>query len=144
MNLLAVDPGGSTGWARFEENRVHSFGTIVTTKEDKKPFFNWVSYVSPDILIVENYIIRPEKSGGFDHSFSTGWTLRAIGALMYRAHELNIPIVLQNANIKQAASPMAFGVAYKKRANIHHWDAVLHGTYYMMKELKKTREDLGL
>ena len=143
MRILAIDPGGTVGYAMFWDGKLIEYGHYDTFPTYYDFLVN--TEFIPDVVVCEDYIIDIGTSG-FNHRFDKGDTLRKIGAIDFWAYSMHIPLVLQQRSIKVPASAMAFGVPYKKgqKKNQHHYDAVLHGVYYMMTKLKMKREDFKL
>ena len=142
MKIYGFDPGLSTGWAEFNGSRLSDFGTILTTKKDMKPLYDWLSnHIPTEIVVIERYMIRPKGSGGFDHSWNSGDTLQVIGALKSWARD--VQVVEQNSDIKVPAHGMIFGTPYKKKKGQHHLDAILHVGYYLIKSKTYKPTEIG-
>lgn len=129
MKILSFDPGERTGWARLDTEAtpaITEFGTLIG-KAKLYDFLQGGGLDRIDQIVVENYIVRQTKKvNGFDHSWSKVETLRYIGAIDLRAHQLGIPIFYYNASNKPAAYGM-LGLKYiKGKSNMHHIDAIVH------------------
>ena len=130
--ILAIDPGGSTGWALFEGTKPTKFGTVYQDK-----FHDWLAAVvetfQPDDIVVEDYLIRPEQLVGQKaHLWSSVQTVRFIGAIQFYGHQQKIPVTLQQPSIKTAAAGLT-GLPYTpKKKGMHHIDAMLHGAYFLI------------
>lgn len=127
--ILAIDPGKATGWARFIDGIMKEFGTL----HDEAEIYTWLIAQHPNLFIVEDYKIRDENHGGFNHQWQSVFPAQVIGAVRFYALIRGIPVVMQQATIKRAAAPMVYGKPYEKKANRHHLDAFLHGAYYIKK-----------
>lgn len=127
--ILAIDPGTHCGWARFVDGIMKEFGTCHREEE----IWPWIAHQRPNLWVVEDYKIRDEKHGGFDHQFASVFPAQVIGAVKFFAYNTNTPVILQQPSIKNAACPMITGKPYKKQSNKHHWDSFLHGAYYIKK-----------
>lgn len=143
--VLAMDPGGTTGWALFEDNKVVRFGN---TPQDN--FYEWLNSVqanlAPDYIVVEDYLIRPEKLTGssYTHVWSSGQTIRFIGAVVFYGVQTKIPVTLQQPAIKPVAAKLT-GIPFKRgKKGVHHLDAMLHGGYFLITELKVNPRDVRL
>lgn len=133
-DLIAVDPGGTTGWARFntESQRPVEIGEV-----KKENFKGWLVTFQEEglIWVVEDYIIRPPKrsQGGHDHFWNKGDTLRLIGAIEYHAFVYKQLFYLQQASLK----PLAYkqmGATYEKgKRGMHIQDAIAHGVHFIGK-----------
>lgn len=130
IETISIDPGPHLGWARYRDEILTEFDTLATKGE----FFYWLTFQNPQVFVVEDYIIRPVKSGGFDHQWNKGETLRMIGAIEFQAHRVGAKFVLQQSSIKPAAYGQMGGKYKKGKANMHHMDAVAHGHYYLVKQ----------
>jgi hypothetical protein len=128
-HILAIDPGKHTGYALFVDGIMKEFGTL----HDEAEIYPWLVSQKPDLFVVEDYKIRDERHGGFDHQFQSVFPAQVIGAVRFYALIRTIPVVMQQPMIKNAACPMLTGKPYKKQSNKHHWDAFLHGGYYIKK-----------
>ena len=127
MIVLGIDPGLNTGYCFLDNGVAVDFG-VVKGREDIYKFIGTLPKV--DIIVCEDYIVRPVKAGGFDHTWNKGFTLRIIGAFDLYSFAKGIPFVLQQPSIKGAANRMVFGTPYKKQSNRHWHDAHLHCAYW--------------
>ena len=131
MKVLAMDPGGTTGWALIDDNILTHAGEVKDTE-----FYEWLRELSPvgiDALVIEDYKIRPEQLvGKYQHTWSSGQTLRFIGALVYWGVQHGVVTALQLPAIKPVASGLT-GLPYVKgKRNQHSIDAALHGFFYLI------------
>lgn len=131
---LAIDPGGTCGWAIFSSitGRPTSMGEC----SRGAPFFKLLESSDVDFYVVENYRIRPDydrgkKLAGFSHKWNEALTARDIGAVELWAHIMGRPIILQEPSIKPLAAKR-FGLPNNPS---HQMNAVLHGAFYAWKEL---------
>lgn len=132
-SLIAVDPGATTGWARFD-TPVQKPTMVGEVRKEK--LSGWLEEHKEKgiIWVVENYIIRPPgKAGGFDHTWNTGDTLKLIGAIQHHAYIFRQLFYTQQPNIK----PLAYkqmGAEYKKgKPGMHIQDAIAHGVHFIGK-----------
>lgn len=135
MRIFAVDPGESNGWCILEAvNRkacVISFGV-----EKRLDFYSRLEALFSDVdrVICEGWLTRPKdaKIGAFD--WDSMPAAQVIGALECYSLMRGIPFVIQQPSMK----PVGYGFlgkTYKKGAkNVHHWDALAHGMYYLVKQ----------
>lgn len=130
--ILAIDPGTHCGFARFTDGIMTEVGTLHGEEE----IYPWLIKQAPNLFVVEDYKIRDEGHGGFDHQWQSVFPAQVIGAVRFYACIRKIPIVMQQPNIKNAASPMITGKPYKKQSNRHYFDAFLHGSYWVKKNTK--------
>src|SRR5262252_5713469 len=107
MIFWAIDPGESTGWAYFENGVPKEFQEFQI--ED---FYRWLwRQPPPEYIVMEDYIIRPPGSGGFNHSWGRVPTIQVIGAVKCYATVHDLPktakgehVVLQQSDILVPAS----------------------------------------
>lgn len=126
---LSIDPGKTTGWARFDEQgEPIAFGKI--TGPDK--FLDWLEDQSDvSVYIIEEYRNRP---GTKVNVWSTGPTQQHIGAIKRIAHKRNITIHMQEAS--QLSIGLRFIGMHRQYKGKHVPDdvsALAHGTYFLRK-----------
>ena len=126
MNLLAFDPGDTTGWAFFADGML--------TKWDQakglKSLLNAIKELpTPDVIVVEDYRIRP----GVNHSYSRVNTIQIIGALKAKALETNAKFILQEPSIKPIGYKWMGMDVPKDHSVSHETDAMAHGYYYLVR-----------
>jgi hypothetical protein len=110
MELVAIDPGETTGWARLMNGSPVEMGEL-----SKYEFFDWLDLQHPDQFLYENYLIRPAPvAKGFQHNFNKGEALRQIGAVQFHCRRLAIPIDHQEPGILEPACHL-FGLPYPKQ-----------------------------
>lgn len=135
---LALDPGETTGWAQFNMQGIpEKMGTVKYGPE----LFSFLYNVKARFFIVEEFQLidaesaRRLKINHYTKKFDKVYTARAIGAIEYRALELQIPVRFQYSSILTVAS-QAFGLSLTKFKKMQHpVDAILHGAYFAWKEL---------
>lgn len=131
--ILAIDPGKSCGFARFIDGVQSEVGTLY----DEAEIYPWLILQKPSLFVVEDYKIRDEKHGGFDHIFQSVFPAQVIGAIRFYALVRQIPVIMQQPQIKYAICPRITGKPYVKSNNKHHIDAFLHGMHYITYNGKK-------
>lgn len=149
MNYLAIDPGNTTGWAKFDENGdTVGLGKIKGHDE----FLDWleievISGVKK--IVLENYKVGRSGGSQFTNSFSDVPTLQLIGAIKRVAKKANIEIIEQSPN------EMYIGLRYlglweryrggKKRVHVpDEQSALAHGVYWLVKhKIRKHSLDEG-
>lgn len=130
IELIAVDPGLNTGWAKFCSGVPKKFGTLRGLEE----IFDWIHDQRPNIWVVEDYIIRAGKAaGGYAHQWNRGEALQVIGAIKMQAQAYGADLVLQQPSIKPAAYGWLDMKYVKGKKDMHHMDAIAHGHYYIHK-----------
>ena len=62
MRLLGIDPGDSTGWALFEDEKRIDGGVIINGRDG---FIEWAKAEMPqhDVLVVEDFVVQPSFVG---------------------------------------------------------------------------------
>lgn len=139
MKVMGTDPGGTTGWAVINDLRVEKIGQV---KADQ--FHYWLTNLEPDVdvLVIEDYKIRPEQLvGKYNHAWSSGQTLQFIGALKFWAHQNGIKVEMQQPSIKPIAAGWT-GLPYQKgKKDMHQVDATLHAAYYLVNKCGVTPGD---
>lgn len=133
-NLIAVDPGGTTGWAFFETDSQKPL-TVGEVKKNKFHQFLQENTEKGLIWVVEDYIIRPpnRKQGGHDHFWNKGDTLRLIGAVEYHAYMYEQLFYLQQPSLKPLAYKQMGAEYVKGKPNMHMQDAIAHGVHFIGK-----------
>ena len=139
MKVIGIDPGGTTGWSVIEDNELKTAGQVKA-----EHFMHWLSNLPTDFdtMVVEDYKIRPDQLvGNYQHTWSSGQTLRFIGALHFWAYNNGINFVLQQPAIKPVAAGWT-GLEYTKgKKDMHHVDASLHAAYYLVSKCGVTPAD---
>lgn len=133
MYYLAIDPGGTTGWASFAENGDFiSMGKI----RGEDDFLDWLEEQTPKVIIIERYRNR----GGFVNTFSDMPTSRHIGAIERIARKRHWIINRQDPSpcLVQGLRFLGMYTTYNPpgRPRIHVPDdvsALAHGTYFLRK-----------
>lgn len=125
----AFDPGITTGFAVCnEEGVLQEFGQI--KYNDLHKFLDDV--VESTHFIIEGFRIRPNHNFAFDEMK----TIRVIGALEYRAHQLGAKTVMQDPPNKSIGYKWAGITVPKDHKQSHQTDAYAHLVYYNVKQLK--------
>lgn len=151
MILYSFDPGKTTGFAKWilddggknDFTMPVSFGELSIVQLYKfLDDLTWDEVVNDIAFIYENYRIRNNpKHRGFNHQWNTGDTLRVIGAIEFRAYQMQIPIHSQEPNVRSVGAGFS-GLAHDpNKHDKDHISAMKHGYYYMVKSGKmKPRE----
>lgn len=136
MELIAIDPGETTGWARLLDGSPVDMGEL-----PKYEFFAWLSEERPQQFLYENYIIAPNNNKaarGAANLWSKGEALRIIGAVQYHAYQYAIPIDHQERSILTPACKM-FDLPYPKQGVPlrNAIAAMLHARFWWMRHGNK-------
>jgi hypothetical protein len=137
MLYLAIDPGETTGWCRFQDETPIEFGEV----NPKEAFYEWLFGQNPsdynyEHIVAEQYIIRPPKAGGFDHQWGKVPTLRVLGAVEAFATVRHIPMSYQNSDILLVAC-QRFGLPHPKNRSLPQRNAIsamAHGRWWWFRE----------
>jgi hypothetical protein len=134
----AIDPGETTGWAKFEDGKPTEFQEF---KMEEFYLFMW-SQPSPELIVMEDYLIKPAGSGGYDHVWGRVPTIQVIGAVKSFATVRGLPtekdgehVVLQQSTILTPAAAM-FKMQHPKKRSLagrNAISAILHGRWYWYK-----------
>lgn len=131
--MISIDPGKNMGFCIFPDidssPTYTDFGSVYGEEE----IWKWLGRNRADLWVVEDYLIRDERHGGFDHQWQSVFPAQVIGAIKFWAYNTGAVVVLQQPSIKNAASRMIFRKPYVKSSSKkqHALDAVLHGCYYL-------------
>lgn len=128
---LAFDPGGTSGWASFDEAaNLTGTGDIPDGIEGLSLFLATIEDI-PRVIICETYAIRPWVS----HAFSKVYTIREVGIIQEYALRHNIEFIEQEPLCKKSGRKWAGLEPDKNKADSHHKDAIGQGVYYLYKVL---------
>lgn len=130
--ILAIDPGDVSGYAILNMDGVLTdMGQLELSGLAK-----FLDSLTDDIkvIVVENFRIRP----GQNFSWSEMNTIQVIGAIKYRASQLNIKVVLQEPSSYTIGAKWNGTPIPKDHSISHQVVAYAHGTYYSHKVLKNT------
>lgn len=153
MDVLGVDPGGTTGacLVGYDPKTKQTHGKILDEIAESD-FLKWVdSWHKPDspwtpgIVACEDFILRPAQYQGKERiAFESQWTelpvAKQIGAIQLKCFQLGIRCIMQQPSIKPVGYANA-GLNYKKgsrREGIHMQDAAAHA-YYLIKNGTKQK-----
>lgn len=141
MIILSVDPGKNNGWVEAtvdltaKKMQLIGIGTDLP-EQFRKQLMGWMKKhpheLRPEIIVVEDFLNRPQKtqSGAFD--WSENLTSQMIGSLQLAADFLGAPLVKQQPSLKVPGYGF-LGKEYKKgKGGMHHWDAYAHLAYYLV------------
>lgn len=131
MWLLAIDPGGTTGWASFDrKGKPIAFDKIKGHDE----FLDWLEEQKPERIVCESYKVRP----GVNHSFSDVPTLQLIGAIKRWARKQGIEVKEQQpADMYIGLRHLGLYTTYKGKHVPDNISALAHGEYYLIKNKLK-------
>lgn len=127
-SYLALDPGETTGYAKFDQEGIlQEFGQFTQAEQAK-----WLNdHVPTELLgvIVEdykNYAWQKQKR------WSRNQTSKNIGAIEMICELRGVPYFLQPAHVKSIGYKYAgLGEAPTNHSISHQYDAIAHGTYWL-------------
>jgi hypothetical protein len=121
---LALDPGGTTGYAVFNEHGDSIDIGEVFTKEELRDLLN---DVKPTIVICEDWKTKKDVHLGGDPLE----TIRIIGRVEEWCYNNDCKFVLQLNTVKGIAYKMAGMSKTKTKSLSHRLDAYAHGVFYL-------------
>ena len=121
MKILAVDPGGTTGWALFYDGKLFMCDEATGWYDIK-----FIVSRALDVIVYEDFVLFPHKAAAQIGSKMPA--VSVIGVLQYTATLQDILIVSQPASIKNIAKKKFDLPNFKSE---HIKDAALHGLYYI-------------
>ena len=123
---LALDPGGSTGWATFTED---GHGITMGTCKTREAVYDLLRATAPQVIIMEDWITRQNAQLGGDKLE----VVRVIGAVEYFAYLTGSRIILQPNTVKPIAYRWAGLTKAGSKKDSHERDAYCHGVYYLQR-----------
>jgi len=123
MKILAVDPGGTTGWALFTDGKL-----VVWDEAIDWYAIDFMLKRTLDIIVYEDFWLFPHKAAA--QIGSKMLAVGVIGVLQYTATMRGILIADQAASIKNVAKKK-FDTSSIHTTSEHIKDATLHGLYYI-------------
>lgn len=127
---LALDPGGSTGWATFDER---GDGCKLGTCRNRGDVYNLLKQAKEDgikVIIMEDWITKADVRLGSDRLE----VVRVIGVVEYYC-ELTKTTLHEQPNTIKSIGYMWAGMDKPKKGDplIHAKDAYVHGVYWLQK-----------
>lgn len=141
-SVLALDPGGTTGWAFFDPKSVSVFcGQLLG--EHHKMLWNHIEEWAPELIVCESFQFRQFE--GFDKSKVVLDSVEYIGILKLHEQMYHTPLVFQTASTaKHFVADMKLQRMdwYKRTAGmVHARDALRHLLYHLV-VTEKIREPI--
>jgi len=123
---LALDPGGTTGYASFnEDGNLEDMGEVF----DRDSLRELLGNTGPSLVICEDWKTNPHIRFGNDKME----TVRVIGQIEEWCSVNNVSLVLQPNTIKPIAYRWAGKKQSRNKALSHRLDAYVHGVYYLQR-----------
>ena len=132
--ILGIDPGATTGIAMVGINEKRP--SILHVEETKDVTLQSIIklFEECDIVVCEDFLVRPGKAESGAFNWSSMGTLRIIGAASAISGMLGKPFVLQQPSIK----PVGYGFSNQKyvpkKKGMHIQDATAHAVYYAVRQ----------
>lgn len=134
--LVAIDPGETTGICRFEGPNLVDARQLVTDEPGigAARVRDYINESHPEYVIMESYRVYAWKTE--DHTWNSMHTSQLIGAIKYLCSEMrpSIPVVMQSAQIAKGFVTddklKAWGLWIKGQK--HARDAIRHAVYYLL------------
>jgi len=145
MNILAFDPGGTTGWAEIYDNLADTVSTRANLLVPRSvPLFGYVGNVGeiplwrglgdlirgfcPQVVVYETFRIYAHKAQSLQYDDLPA--SRVIGVLEFLCDSMDIPVVGQSASHMKNHRVRRV-LDRKDFASDHVYDAACHGLIYM-------------
>ncbi len=145
--VLALDPGETTGWSVWEGGEQPSMvacGQLDTWDKEAKPststpiehcvtnFPQLLSTYNPTTAVLESYRVYDWKTES--HAWSDVPTLRIIGSMETRLHDLHIPYYFQTAQQAKnfVSDEMLSAFGFYTRGQRHSRDSMRHAIYFIL------------
>ena len=141
---LALDPGDTSGWAKFNED---GSGNGFDNVHGKAALFQLLEDTAPSLIICEDYKLFPWKAA--NQSWSKLDTVRSIGAVEHYAWlrwgaDWEKHIIYQDPKIKGVGYMWAGIPKPKAKSESHYADAYVHGVFYLQKNgIRKPQQGRG-
>jgi hypothetical protein len=126
---LVLDPGGTTGWAYFENGLPRAAGQV---SDEGESIERLIDAKKPEVVVIEEYVLYPWRLK--EQTWSDCPEAQLIGVIRFLCRKRGIRVRFQGANqAKQFCTDIRlkswkFYLPNKKHAN----DATRHGAYYML------------
>lgn len=126
--LLAIDPGGTTGYAVFEDLNLVKSGQCVGSHSNMNKL---IDITQPDMIVCEDYLVYPWAAK--THKWSRVPTLRLIGGIEFKCAVAGLSLHLENAQpVKGFVTDKRLKEwGYYIEGKPHARDAIRHGCYFL-------------
>lgn len=139
MQFGALDPGASTGYAIYLDDKPQEIGVLPWGTDGEAVMVWLLQHRDLDVLIVENYRILPEEWEGKRraNTWSENHESQIIGMVRLICREYGVTLVIQEPSIKPSGYGYC-GMKYVKgKKGMHKEDALAHGMYWYMEKGRK-------
>ena len=151
MILLAIDPGETVGWSIWDTEKYEKLtggqtariefekdlaAVLLVSCEENPPERTTILPCAPDLIVCEDWLIYPEHARRGALDMDKCLTARTIGAIQAFARMAEVPVVFQNATIKEQAKAMGADNYHPipRHPNRHEGDSCYHAVYYIVRE----------
>lgn len=130
MYILALDPGGTTGWCGYDTEKEEFHNGIVGPAPHHYELWGMISSMCPDILIYESFQVSVKTTNAV--------SLEYIGIFKLYAYSVNIKLVPQTSSA---------GLGFwddGKLSRVGQWHRVIHvrdATRHLLHYMTFTRKD---
>jgi len=154
MKMVAIDPGETTGWSTWETDdyaKIEGGQTALWEFVDNLQIAlaadpseaallevtrpGALPFVGVEQIVCEDWIIYQKEAEAGALNWDHCRTARGIGAIELIARMYGVPIVLQGARIKEAATAMGAEDEFvaPRHENRHENDSAYHAVFFMVK-----------
>lgn len=138
MIILGIDPGHISGTALWDSTLPPKSAQVAEIHADE--YLSWILSIGkgehdwkPQIIVIENYILRPEQFQNFSSKWIELPEAKQIGAAHFAAALLGVKCIEQEPAIKAAGYGFA-GMKYVPgKRGTHMQDALAHACYLAKK-----------
>lgn len=148
--LLSLDPGETTGWSVWDSHdnatryELYDSGQLATWDKEATistsgpirtciiNFPRLLKHYAPDMVVLESYRVYEWKADS--HSWSDVPTLRIIGSMETRLHDVGIPYYFQTAQMAKnfVTDDRLVEWDFWKRGQRHARDSMRHGLFFIL------------
>ena len=134
MNVLALDPGMTVGYAKFEDGCLIGCGHLLTVGEVADYIHKWAG----DSVVPHNTIVYEGFARGNSVVKEQIVTIEMCGAIQAMAHVTESKLVMQYPAVRAGYIPIAKCMVKDSWGTLqeyhHAIDAIAHGLVYLDKE----------
>src|SRR5687768_18524376 len=137
MNVLGIDPGKATGYALIsigEDHKVTPRDVGVTRDMQLVELQDIIRQA--DIVVYEDFLIRPDKALKGDFNWKSTEAEKVIGSLLTFCKLMGNKQVVKQQPAQRIPGIGFAGLQYKRGAKGRHWeDALAHAMFYAVRHL---------
>ena len=134
FKILGIDPGITNGFADVFVNLVDKSLSWNVFEVNIEDFSRQLMLTNPDIVVIEDFILRPDKKTEFmNKGFTSLETAKLIGRAEQWCYEHGRLCVLAQASDKKFAYALLSETYVKGKKGMHKMDAKAHARHYIRK-----------